>query len=85
MKSWTALSEMIDHPHTRIAGPFNIFKLHGKNQHVGVPPLRSVCTPYLFSVRLLKTPSDFPHVTTEDQVNEGYWMSKGTLIFTNTG
>jgi len=30
-------------------------------------------------------PINFPHVTTEDQVNQGYWMPKGTLVFTNTG
>ena len=39
----------------------------------------------LFNFHLLKTPPDFPHVTTEDQMNEGYWMPRGTLIFTNTG
>src|SRR5260370_41427072 len=34
---------------------------------------------------ILSNPSDFPHVTTEDQVNQGYWIPKGSLIFTNTG
>ena len=85
MKSWTGSLEMTDCPHTMIVSPFDTFKLHTKSQHAGVLPLRSVRTSYLFSFIFLKAPSDFPHVTIEDQVNEGYWMPKGTLIFTNTG
>jgi len=85
MKSWTVLSEMIDYLHMTIRNPFNTFTLHGRKHHVGVPPLRSVCISYLFSFDLLRTPPDFPHVTTADQMNEEYWMPKGTHIFTNTG
>ena len=85
MKSWTVLSERIDYPHMTIGRLFNTFMLHGKKQHVGAPPLQSVCIAYLYRFDLLRTPTDFPHVSTVDQMNDEYWMPKGTLVFTNTG
>lgn len=79
------LSEMVDYPHITIARLLSTFMLHGKKQHVGAPPLQLVCIAYFFRFDLLRMPTDFPHVTTVDLMNDEFWMPKGTLVFTNTG